>query len=113
MRLHMHTAKRGAAAMIEKSTAATRLPEGKKPHHVTLQDRSALTATGIQAVLAYDAFSAMLATEYGTLTVGGEGLTVSELSVQTGEVKIQGAIEYMQYTAKKEKAESIFKRLVR
>ena len=49
----------------------------------------------------------------GTLAIGGEGLTVSELSVQTGEVKINGSIEYVQYTAKREKQESLFKRLVR
>ena len=48
-----------------------------------------------------------------TLAIGGEGLTVSELSVQTGEVKINGSIEYVQYTAKREKQESLFKRLVR
>ena len=48
-----------------------------------------------------------------TLAIGGEGLTVSELSVKTGEVKINGSIEYVQYTAKREKQESLFKRLVR
>ena len=54
-----------------------------------------------------------LETPGGTLAIGGEGLTVSELSVQTGEVKINGSIEYVQYTAKREKQESLFKRLVR
>ncbi len=72
-----------------------------------------LTATGIQAILSYDELTACLDTEYGMLTIGGEGLKVSELSVQTGEVRISGAIEYVQYTVKKEKGTSLFKRLVR
>ena len=64
-------------------------------------------------IVSYDSFTATLETPGGTLAIGGEGLTVSELSVQTGEVKINGSIEYVQYTAKREKQESLFKRLVR
>ena len=35
------------------------------------------------------------------------------LGATSGEVKINGSIEYVQYTAKREKQESLFKRLVR
>lgn len=83
------------------------------PHSVVLEDRKRLTATGILSVVSYDSGTVTLETPDGTLTVGGEGLTVSELSVQTGEVKIGGVIEYLQYTARREKAASLFKRLVR
>ena len=79
------------------------------PHSVVIEDRKRLTATGILSIVSYDSFTATLETPGGTLAIGGEGLTVSELSVQTGEVKI----EYVQYTAKREKQESLFKRLVR
>lgn len=101
--------------MNEKTmTITTAAPAGAKlPHNVIIENRRALTATGIRAVLSYDSFTASLATEYGTLTIGGEGLSVSELSVQTGEVKIGGSIEYVQYTPEKEKREPLFKRLVR
>lgn len=83
------------------------------PHSIVIENRHTLTATGIGAILSYDSFTAALATDLGTLTVGGEGLTVSELSVHTGEVKISGSIEYVQYTAKKDKRESLLHRLVR
>ena len=86
---------------------------GKKPHNVILENRNVLTATGIQSILSYDELTACLDTEYGMLTIGGEGLKVSELSVQTGEVRISGSIEYVQYTVKREKAPSLFKRLVK
>ena len=83
------------------------------PHSVVIEDRKRLTATGILSIVSYDSFTSTLETPGGTLAIGGEGLTVSELSVQTGEVKINGSIEYVQYTAKREKQESLFKRLVR
>ena len=48
------------------------------------------------------------------LNVGGEGLSVGELSVRTGEVSISGSIEYVQYTRPREKTVGgFFKRLAR
>lgn len=83
------------------------------PHTLVLEERKRLTVTGILAIVSYDAFTVTLETSGGTLAVGGEGLTVSELSVQTGEVKIGGTVEYIQYTVQREKQGSFFKRLVR
>ena len=83
------------------------------PHTLLLEERQRLTAPGILSIVSYDSFTVTLETPGGTLAIGGEGLTVSELSVQTGEVKIGGSIEYMQYTARREKQGSFFKRLVR
>ena len=56
--------------MNEKAITLT----GKKPHNVILENRTTLTATGIQAILSYDELTASLDTEYGMLTIGGEGL---------------------------------------
>ena len=83
------------------------------PHTLVLEERKRLTVTGILSIVSYDAFTVTLETSGGTLAIGGEGLTVSELSVQTGEVKIGGAIEYIQYTVRHEKQGSFLKRLVR
>lgn len=94
--------------MTEKSNQAQSMP-----HNIVLENRRNFTATGILSIVSYDAYTVTLSTEQGTLAIGGEGLSVSELSVQTGEVKINGSIEYMQYTVKKDKQESFFKRLVR
>lgn len=85
----------------------------KIPHNLILENRRSLLATGILTIVSYDEYAATLETSCGTLVVGGEGIKVSELSTQTGELKIQGEIEYIQYTAKKEKSASFFKRLVR
>lgn len=82
-------------------------------HVLKLENKNALLATGILAIEAYDAFTVVLKTACGTLTVGGEQLVVSELSVKSGEVKIGGNIEYLQYAPKKSEKGSFFQRLGR
>lgn len=83
------------------------------PHTLVMENRATLTATGIKAIVSYDASAALLETPTGLLTVGGQKLCVSELSVQTGEVKISGMIEYLQYSAPKAERGSFLQRLVR
>lgn len=83
-------------------------------HTLRMENCEKLVATGIEAILSYDAMSAVLKTPCGTLNVGGEGLSVGELSVKTGEVSISGHIEYVQYTKPREKtAGGFLKRLAR
>ena len=43
----------------------------------------------------------------------GQGIQVSELSIQTGELKIYGRIEYLQYSEPKQPAGGFFRRLGR
>ena len=83
------------------------------PHNLIMEDRSSLTATGITRILSYDENGASLEIHQGGLVIGGSGLQVSALSIQTGEVKIQGQIEYIQYSQRRESAGGFLKRLVR
>ncbi|MEF9969476.1 MAG: YabP/YqfC family sporulation protein [Ruthenibacterium sp.] len=85
----------------------------KMAHEITVKNRKNLVATGVVRIISYDAFAATLETQLGTLCVGGQNIEVSELSVQTGEVKINGEIEYVQYAAPKAEKGSFFQRLVR
>ncbi len=81
-------------------------------HNLILENRNSLSITGAVSVSAYDETGAQIITNMGLLTIGGKDLCVSELSVQSGEVKISGEIEYIQYTSPKEKM-GFFKRLVK
>lgn len=83
------------------------------PHKVVMEDCARLSAGGVQAIISYDSQSAVLQVPGGQMVVGGSELCVSELNVQTGEIKVQGNIEYIQYTKRRDKKDSIFKRLVR
>ena len=83
-------------------------------HTLRMENCEKLVATGIEAIVSYDAMGAVLKTPCGMLNVGGEILSVGELSVRTGEVSISGSIEYVQYTRPREKTVGgFFKRLAR
>lgn len=82
-------------------------------HDLIVEDRTHLTATGIRQVIAYDEYSATVQTDLGILMIGGKNLKVSELSCQSGELKVSGEIEYIQYEEKREKRGGLFGRLAR
>ncbi len=85
------------------------------PHRLQLTDRRQLSVTGVQEVTAYDAYSATLQTACGTLVIGGEGIRVKNFSAESGEAKIEGEVEYLQYqnAARGEKGRGFLQRLLR
>lgn len=93
--------------------AEAKTPAAKMPHNIVIENRAGVTATGIRSIAAYDAESATLETDLGTLVIGGTGLSVSELSVRTGEVHISGEIEYIQYVQPRREQTSLLRRLLR
>ena len=74
------------------------LPAPPRAHALTLENRARLTVTGVTRIVSCDELGATLQTPLGDLTIGGQGMQVSELSVRTGQVHISGQIEYLQYT---------------
>lgn len=82
-------------------------------HNLIIENRSSLTATGIRRVVSYDEFSATVLTDLGTLVIGGKNLKVSELSCHSGELKVGGEIEYIQYEEKREHRGGLLGRLTR
>ena len=100
------------------SSGAEAAPEAHRdvpalPHHLIVENQNALTATGVTRIVSYDENGASLELGRTGLVIGGAALQVSELSIQTGEVHIQGRIEYIQYTRPKEPVSGLFRRLAR
>lgn len=81
-------------------------------HHIILKGRKELTVSAVKSITSYDEYNVVLETEMGTLQIGGEGISVSELSIQSGEVQISGMIEYLQYSNKSERKHSFLGRFV-
>jgi len=69
----------------------------QREHSVTLENRSLLQLTGINDVSGFDEQTVSLDTPLGNLIVKGEALHISKLSLETGEVTIDGKITFMQY----------------
>ena len=66
-------------------------------HNAILENRSRLMLTGVNDVERFDDKSAVLYTQLGELTVKGEKLHISELSVENGELNIDGEISAIIY----------------
>ena len=66
-------------------------------HKLTLIRRSKLTMTGVKEVVSFDENTVVLATCMGTLVIQGEGLQLRMLSVEGGQVAVEGTVERLQY----------------
>ena len=62
------------------------------PHKLTLDQRSKLTMTGVREVISFDDSAVVLETELGALTVHGSGLQMKTLSLEGGQVAVEGNV---------------------
>lgn len=67
------------------------------PHKLTLEQREKLTMTGVTEVVSFDESAVILHTQLGTLTVQGENLQLKTLSIDGGQVAVDGHIGALVY----------------
>lgn len=67
------------------------------PHKLTLNERSQLTMTGVTEVVSFDDTAVVLRTALGTLEVHGQELKLKTLSVEGGQVAVDGHISALLY----------------
>ena len=77
--------------MEEKMTA--------RPHKLTMVNRSSCTITGLQDVVSFDENQIVLDTDMGLLTMKGKDLHVSRLTLEKGEVDVDGTIGSLVYSS--------------
>ena len=73
------------------------MTEGQIPHKLTLNDRKALTVTGVTEVVSFDENLVVMRTGMGTLVVQGSDLKMKTLSLDGGQVAVDGTIAALQY----------------
>lgn len=89
---------------------------GNKAHKVLLGNRKTGNFSGVVDVLSFDVAEILLETEQGMLLIKGNDLHVNRLSLEKGEVDIEGKIDSLAYSEIKDygkQAESFFGRLFR
>ncbi|MDO4297974.1 MAG: sporulation protein YabP [Lachnospiraceae bacterium] len=69
-----------------------------KPHQIVWKDRHRGSVTGVLDVLSFDEAMILLETELGMLTLKGKELHISRLSLDQGEVDMEGTIDSMVYS---------------
>lgn len=72
-----------------------RLPE--LPHKLTLNERKNLTMTGVTEVVSFEENAVVLRTGLGMLVVQGRDLQLKTLSLDGGQVAVDGAISALIY----------------
>ena len=66
-------------------------------HDLTLKGRQKLTVTGVGEVVSFDETAVVLRTELGVLLVQGNGLQLKTLSVEGGQVAVEGNVSALSY----------------
>ena len=86
----------------------------KRGHKLTIDNRKTGTVSGVVDVLAFDVNEIQLETELGRLTVKGRELHISRLTLERGEVDLEGTVDAIVYSSGKSgKQGSALKRLFR
>ena len=86
----------------------------RRPHKLMLTDRRTCTISGVNDVLSFDVNEILLETAQGMLMIKGNELHVSRLSLDKGEVDIDGRIDSFTYSENNgycAKGESLLARL--
>ena len=68
--------------------------------NIILENREKLTISGVLDVLSFDDQIVILETELGLLSIKGENLKINKLSIDTGDVIVEGDIINLGYSQK-------------
>lgn len=67
------------------------------PHKLTLSERNKLTTTGVTEVVSFDETTVILRTTLGTMVVQGRDLQLKNLSLEGGQVAVEGTVSAVTY----------------
>ena len=67
------------------------------PHHVVIEERKSLTVSGVEDVERFDENSIVLSTSKGAMVVSGENLHIEKLSLDGGDLQVEGDIDAVSY----------------
>ena len=85
-----------------------------KAHKLILSNRRTGTITGVADVISFDITEVLLETEQGMLMIKGADLHVNRLTLEKGEIDIEGRIDslaYSEVTSFQKQSESLLGRL--
>ena len=67
-----------------------------KAHKLMMLNRKSMEITGVEDVISFDTKEVLLETTMGILTIKGEDLKVNRLSIEKGELEIEGTVDSME-----------------
>ncbi|MBQ8014824.1 MAG: sporulation protein YabP [Clostridia bacterium] len=83
------------------------------PHNVVLEGRKNLTVSGVADVDSFDEETVIVFTDLGELTIRGNNLHINRLSVEVGELTVEGEISALIYSDETPKSGGFFSKVFR
>ncbi|MCD8098779.1 MAG: sporulation protein YabP [Lachnospiraceae bacterium] len=80
-----------------KMEGAQERPQIKGTHKLSLMNRRTGSITGVSDVISFDISEVLLETDMGMLKITGADLHVNRLSLEKGEIDLEGRIDSIQY----------------
>ena len=85
---------------------------GALPHQVVLEERERLLISGVEEVERFDESAILLSTSQGGLEVQGEGLHIEKLSLDGGDLLVEGLVYGLIYTEERRSKGGLLSRLL-
>ena len=73
------------------------MEEAHLPHKLQLNERESLTMTGVAEVVSFDENTVVLQTSLGLLVIQGQQLQLKNLTLEGGQVAVEGSIRALSY----------------
>ena len=81
------------------------------PHNVIMENRKHMTVSGVLDIDSFSEDGIVLYTDLGELSVTGRDLHLGKLSVDTGELTLDGEIESLTYYDSQPREKGFFARI--
>ena len=81
-------------------------------HRVLLEDREQLVISGVEEVESFDESAILLTTAQGGLEIQGEGLHIEKLSLDGGDLKVEGRVNALIYETDGSRRSGLLARLL-
>lgn len=83
------------------------------PQNIILEGRKKLSVSGVEDVESFDDNIIVIKTVKGPLVIRGSELRMEKLSLDSGDVSIEGSVDSLEYETEEEPQEGFFSRLFR
>ena len=83
----------------------------KTPHNLILEGRRKLSLSGISDVDSFDDQTVVVYTDLGELCIRGHDLHIDRLSIETGELNVEGEVDSLSYSNQQKSGGGLFSRL--
>lgn len=85
----------------------------EQPHHILLEGREQLSISGVEEVERFDENTIVMATTQGVLVVHGTDLHIEKLSLDGGDLRVEGTVDALSYEEERRDSGGFFARLFR